>query len=111
VVRKNSQYQWLPQDREYGMILNKLRTPAGVLSLTEHPLFGQSDAFLQQSMLVVDTDKLKYRYIDDTTLLKDREDKGVDGTAEEYLTECGLEVHNGECFYLLNGIVSAAVDS
>ena len=61
-------------------------------------------------MVVVDTDKLKYRYIDDTKLLKDREARGTDGKAEEYLTECGFEFHNPETFFWLKGISSAAAD-
>ena len=58
-----------------------------------------------------DTAKLKYRYIDDTQLLKDREDRGTDGKTEEYLTECGLEVHNPEEFFYLYGINGVAADS
>lgn len=111
VVRKNSEYQWGPSEKEYGMNVKRLFTPAGTLTLTEHPLFGQSGQFLANSMVVMDTANLKYRYIDDTKLLKDREEKGVDGKAEEYLTECGLEVHYGKTFFWLKNILGAQTDT
>jgi hypothetical protein len=111
VVRKNTQFQWGPNEREYGMNVKRLYTPAGTLTLTEHPLFGQGDNFLSDSIVVLDTAQMKYRYIDDTKLLKDRETPGVDGKSEEYLTECGFEFHNTEAFFQLKGIVSAAADA
>jgi hypothetical protein len=110
IVRKNSHYQWGPNEKEYGMNVKRLFTPAGTLVLTEHPLFGQAGQFLANDLFVLDTAQLKYRYITDTTLLKDRQDKGTDGEAEEYLTEAGLEVHHGETFYWLKGITKAKVD-
>lgn len=111
VVRKNSNYEWGPREKEYGMDVRRLYTPAGTLVLKEHPLFGQSGGFLYDSIVAVDTDKLKYRYITDTTLLPNREPRGTDGEAEEYLAECGLEFHNTECFYQISGITGAKADS
>jgi hypothetical protein len=110
VVRKNTQYEWGGRETEYGMNVKRLYTPAGTLVLTEHPLFGQGGDFLSDGMVVLDTANLKYRYVTDTVHLKDRQDKGVDGEAEEWLTEAGLEVHNTETMFYLSGIVSAGVD-
>lgn len=111
IVRKNSSYQWGPSETEYGMKVKRLFSTAGTLVLTEHPLFGQGGDFLSNDIVVMDTANLKYRYINDTQLLKDREDNGTDGKAEEYLTECGLEVHHGETFFWLKGLTAAATDS
>lgn len=111
VVRKNSQYQWGPNEKEFGMNVKRLYSPAGTLVLTEHPLFGQAGDFLAEDMVILDTTKLRYRYVDDTSLQKDREERGTDGKAEEYITECGLEVHNAETMYRLRGIKSAAADA
>lgn len=111
IVRKNTQYQWGPNEKEYGMNVKRLYTPAGTLTLTEHPLFGQGGQFLSNDLVIMDTANLRYRYITDTTLLKDREDNGTDGKAEEYLTECGLEVHHGETFFWLKGLTAAAKDA
>jgi len=111
IIRKNSQYNWGPNEKEYGIDVKRLYMPSGTLILTEHPLFGQEGDFLAEDLVVMDTANLKYRYIQDTTLLKDREDKGVDGKAEEYLTEAGLEVHHGKTFYWVKGIKGALTDA
>jgi hypothetical protein len=110
IIRKNSQYNWGPGETEYGMRVKRLYSPAGTLVFTEHPLFGQGGQFLAEDLVIMDTASLKYRYITDTVLLKDREDRGTDGKAEEYLTECGLELHHGETFYWLKGIKKAVAD-
>ena len=70
-------------------------------------------AFVKQAtepydMVVMDTANLKYRYVTDTVLLKDRETPGDDGKVEEYLTEAGLEVHHPDTFFWLKGILGGA---
>ena len=110
LVRKNSMYQWGPQEKEYGMNVKRLFSPAGTLVLTEHPLFGQAGQFLANDLVVMDTANLRYRYMQDTTLLLDRQDPGTDGKCDEYLTECGLEVRYGKTFFWLRGINSVAAD-
>lgn len=111
IIRKNSVYNWGPGETEYGMRVKRLFSPAGTLVFTEHPLFGQAGYFLSEDLVVVETSKLRYRYITDTTLLKDREDRGTDGKTEEYLTECGLELGAPNEFYWLKALKSAAADS
>jgi hypothetical protein len=111
IVRKNSHYNWGPNEKEYGMDVKRLYGPAGTLTFIEHPLFGQAGQLLAQDLFIMDTANLKYRYVTDTTLLKDREANGTDGKTEEYLTECGLEVHHGATFTWLKGFKAAAVDN
>jgi hypothetical protein len=111
IIRFNTTYQWGPNEKEYGMDVKRLFMPAGTLVLTEHPLFGQQGDFLAQDLVVMDTANLKYRYIQDTVLLKNREDQGVDGQCEEYLTECGLEIQLGKTFSWVKGITKAAKDT
>jgi hypothetical protein len=55
-------------------------------------------------MLIFEPSKLKYRYVDDTSFKKDRQDPGTDGSKDEYLTECGLEYHHPSAFGILNGM-------
>lgn len=110
IIRKNTAYQWGPGEKEYGMNVKRLYTPAGTLVLTEHPLFGQGGDFLSEDLVIMDTANLRYRYVTDTTYMTDREDKGVDGKADEYLTECGLEVHHPDTFYWLKGFKVAKKD-
>jgi len=110
LVRKNSAYQWGPSEKEYGMDVKRLFSPAGTLTLTEHPLFGQAGQFLANDLVIMDTANLRYRYITDTTFLPNREDQGVDGKCSEWLTEAGLEVHLPDTFFWLRGINSVAKD-
>lgn len=110
LVRKNSLYQWGPNEKEYGMDVKRLYSPAGTLVLTEHPLFGQAGQFLASDLVVMDTQNLKYRYVTDTVRLPNREDNGTDGTCEEWLTECGLEVHYADTFFWLRAITAVAKD-
>ncbi len=111
LVRKNAMYEWGPNETEYGMNVKRLFSPAGTIVLTEHPLFGQAGQFLSNDLVVMDTANLKYRYMQDTTYLQNREDNGVDGKCDEYLTECGLEVHYPKTFFWLRGLNSVAKDA
>jgi hypothetical protein len=111
LVRKNSLYQWGPSEKEYGMNVKRLFSPAGTIVLTEHPLFGQAGQFMANDLVILDTANLRYRYITDTTYLPNREDNGTDGKCDEWLTECGLELHNPDTFFWLRGISSVAKDA
>lgn len=111
LVRKNTDYQWGPPEREFTFIVRRFHTPGGTLILTEHPLFSSPNAELGSDLLILDTAELKYRYITDTVLLKDRQDKGTDGTAEEYLTECGLEFHHPKSHFWLQNITDGVFDA
>lgn len=109
LARINTDYQFKAGEKEYNMDVSRFTTAAGTLVMTEHPLFSQAGAPLATDLLILDTAELVYRYIDDTQLLKDRQDKGTDGTAEEYLTECGLEFHHPKTHYWLKGITTVSV--
>jgi hypothetical protein len=111
LVRKNSLYNWGPDETEYGMRVKRLYSPAGTLVLTEHPLFGQAGQFLANDLVIMDTANLKYRYITDTVKLSNRQDPGTDGECEEWLTECGLQVSFPDTFFWLRGINSVAKDA
>ena len=111
MVRKNTEYQWGPREKEFNLSVRRFHTPAGTLIFTEHPLFGQAGQFLADDMVVMDTANLKFRYVTDTVLLKDRETPGDDGKVEEYLTEAGLEVHHPDTFFWLKGIKGGAKDN
>lgn len=92
----------------YGIEVLKLTTVFGKLSLILAPRFAVEDS-MSHSMLVLDTSNLIYRYITDTMFKEDKTEKegggtGVDGTREEFLTECGLEMHHPELFAYITGI-------
>lgn len=86
--------RWQPvdySDSSYGVSLTSYKTFAGTLQVKTHPMFRQISGF-ENNMIILDTKDLRYRFIDDTQLLKDRQAAGTDGVTDEYLTECGLEI-------------------
>ena len=64
-----------------------------------HPLFSY-DTTTRRAMVIFEPSDLKYRFIDDTMFVGMDSQKvspsheRMDGTKEEYLTECGLEFHH-----------------
>jgi hypothetical protein len=110
LVRKNGQYQWGPPDKEYGIDVRRFYTPAGTLVLTEHPMFSATKG-LSNDMFVIDTANIRYRHLQDTTYLKNRQSNDVDGQADEFLTEAGLEVHHGLTHAWIKGVDAVAKDA
>lgn len=84
---------------DYGLQVVEWVTPHGILYLMTSPIFTQ-DVTKRNSMLIVEPDKIVFRFIQDTIFKSDVEydnmessDLGTDGSEEEFLTEAGLEVH------------------
>ncbi len=102
LAKATGNIQLSPTSTAYGLKVVEWITPFGVVHLKTHPLFSYEAANRNQ-MLLIEPDKLKYRYIDDTTFI-DSTPAGQDGIKEEFLTECGLEIHHPECFMKLKGI-------
>lgn len=110
IVRKNTEYQWGPTEKEYGMNVKRLFSPSGTLTLMEHPLFGQAGQFLAEDLFIMDTEFVKYRYLQDTIMLDERQANDVDGKAKEWLTEAGLELQQADHHFWLRGFKAAAID-
>ncbi len=97
-----------PESTIYGMRMKSWEHSAGALWLKRHPLFSYN-AITRNSIVIVEPARLKYRYIDDTFYKKDDTERqggqiGIDGTLEEFLTECTLEYHLMPSFGYLNGV-------
>jgi hypothetical protein len=66
-------------------------------------------------LIIFEPAMLKYRYIDDTSFYKmdeksvSQSHERIDGTKEEWLTECGLEFHHPTKFGFLSGLNQANV--
>jgi len=95
----------------YGLAVTKWVTPFGTIQMMTHPLFSYEPTN-QKSMLLLDTSKMIYRYIDDTGFFKDGENQNTgytrrDSTDEEWLTEAGYEFHHAKCFGFLDGFGEA----
>jgi hypothetical protein len=104
--------QIVPGQKTYGMQIREWVTPFGSIYLKTHPLFSY-DATTRNMMLIIEPKELEYRYIDDTSFYGENSNKTspeghggrrLDGTNEEYLTECGLEFGLAQKCGLLNGV-------
>lgn len=102
IAKATGNVQLKPTSEAYGIKVVEWITPFGTVTLKTHPLLSY-EAGTRNQMIVLEPDKLKYRYITDTKF-SDVTSAGIDGLKEEYLTECGLEVHHPECFGILKGI-------
>ena len=86
----------------YGVTFTTYNTFAGTLQVKTHPMFRQIPG-AEKDAIILDTKDLRYRYVDDTQLLKDRQGNGVDGVIDEYLTEAGLEILQEKTHAVITG--------
>lgn len=115
-VRKNSDYQLMQGQKEFGMNVSRLVSPFGELVIKTHPLFneitsGSDYAAVDSWMLIVDQTELSYRHVDDTTFQSKLQDNGLDSMQSGYLTEAGLEIHHPTAHYLLKNLSNGIVDA
>lgn len=108
LAKVTGQIQLEPMSTEFGMQVTNWLTPFGSIYLKLHPLFSY-ELTNRNSMLILEPQKLKWRFIDDTFFVEDPEDRrnrnhSLDGTQEEFITEGGLEVHHPSAFGYLNGV-------
>lgn len=55
---------------------------------------------------VVDMDKVRIRPLQNTVLLRNRQDNGQDRVTEEYLTETSFEIHNEQSHAIIKGVTA-----
>lgn len=101
-----------PGAKVYGMQIITWITPFGTIHLKTHPLFS-FDVTTRFMGILLEPKELEYRYIDDTQFYGETSAKThpegyggrrLDGTNEEFLTECGLEFGLAQKCALLNGV-------
>jgi hypothetical protein len=92
LAKNKARIELAPTDDTYGFHLMRYITPFGTLLLYNHPLMTDNPTW-RYDMLIIDPDKITYRYIDDTVFLRNRQLPSEDASRDEFLTECGLEVH------------------
>jgi hypothetical protein len=108
LVKNVGQFAFNPSTKAYGIKVVEWHTPFGMINLVTHPLFSY-EATTRNSMVIFEPANLRYRYITDTTFYSEKEKQNtgwtrVDGTKEEFLTECGLEFHHPAGWGYLNGV-------
>jgi hypothetical protein len=101
-----------PGQKTYGMDIRSWITPFGTIHMKTHPLFSY-DATTRNMGILLEPKEMTYKYIDDTNFYGENSSKThpegygqrrVDGTNEEYLTECGLEFGLPQKCAVLNGV-------
>ena len=101
-----------PAQKTYGLNIRSWITPFGTIHMKTHPLFSY-DATTRNMGLIIEPKEMSYRYIDDTAFYGESTAKQhpegyggrrVDGSNEEYLTECGLEFGLPQKCAVLNGV-------
>lgn len=111
LAMSSGQINLAPAQKTYGMEIMQWRTPFGVLNMKTHPLFS-FDATTRNMMVIIEPKELTYKYIDDTSFYGESSSKQhpegygqrrIDGTNEEWLTECGLEFGLPQKCAVLNG--------
>lgn len=109
------QINLVPGQKTYGMEIREWVTPFGTIYMKTHPLFSY-DATTRNMMVILEPKELGYRYIDDTSFYGESSSKThpegygqrrIDGTNEEWLTECGLEFGLPQKCAVLNGFGQA----
>lgn len=108
LVRENASYQIFSREAAYGIEVKEWVTPHGTVYLKTHPRFNHRD-FRSRDILLIEPERLKFRYIDDTFFVDDPEDQmnrnnSKDATEEEFITEAGLEWHHPEVFHYFSGL-------
>ena len=110
LIKEYGNFEFTPKTKAYGINVTEWHTPFGMINMIRHPLFSY-ETTNRYSMVVFEPESLKYKYITDTTFYADPDKQNtgrgrIDGTDEEYLTECGLEFQHSNGGAWLNGFNS-----
>jgi len=92
-----------PLDTTYGMKISQWQTAFGTVNIVHNPLFVEDYA---GSAYLLDMECFKYRYMEgrDTKLMTDIGSPDIDGTVDQYLTECGMERQQAAKHALIKGV-------
>ena len=106
LAKASGQLNLTPESTSYGLQVRNWITPFKTLKLMIHPLFS-ANSIDRNTLAILSPSNLRYRYIDDTEFYSDDMHHGrqrIDGLSEEWLTECGLEMHHPVKFMYLTGL-------
>lgn len=97
----------VPLEQTFGYRLYEYGTPNGTLYLYRHPLMCMDPMFMNYGV-VIDLPRIRYRFITQTTLEQNVQQQGQDARQDQFLTECGLEVHHEYAHAVLKNMSAAA---
>ena len=121
MARRNSQYQIVTGEKEFGMKIMRFISPHGELVVKTHPLFNQIEGGttagteffgLNSSLFILDMGNLIYRPMkgDDTRFQQKLQENDLDGEKSGFLTEAGMEVQHGQTHFLIENLNAGTVD-
>jgi hypothetical protein len=121
LVRKNSDYQFMQGQKEFGMNVTRLISPFGELVIKTHPLFNQITGGVNTTeywglnswLFILDMSQLEYRPLTDgdTKYQPKLQDNGLDGMLSGYLTEAGLTVGHAKTHLVVKRLGAGIVDA
>ena len=91
--------QITPRSKEFGLSITTWISPYGQIDIVYHRLLSQVHPDMG---IVVDLDKVKYAYLQDTQARENIQPPDLDGVKGEYITDAGLQLMNEE----LHGIIT-----
>lgn len=112
LAKSGGQINLQPAQKTYGMQITSWLTSFGTIQMKTHPLFSY-DATTRNMAILLEPKEMSYRFIDDTAFYGETSAKThpegygqrrIDGTNEEFLTECGLEFGLPQKCAVLNGV-------
>lgn len=120
-IRKNSTYQFMLGQKEFGMNVMRLVSPFGELVLKTHPLFthlttasvgGTVYNAMIENGVILDMDAIRWRFLRarDTNYKQNLQENDRDGIKEGYLTEGGMELPRANVHFYWKGVRAAAAD-
>jgi hypothetical protein len=122
IARKNSDYQFMQGQKEFGMNVSTLITPFGELVLKTHPLFNQmvggttgGTAFYGAESWLWILDMAEFMFVHlkdgDTQFEGDIGANGLDGMKAGYLSELSMEFRHPRHHLVIKDLAGAAADS
>jgi Family of unknown function (DUF5309) len=93
-------------DDVYGIRLRQLVMGLGDGYIRMHPLFNLY-ADWRAMIVIIDLPHVRYRYIDDLMYLEHRQAPGEDQLTNEWLAECGLELHHAQTHGVIKNLKGA----
>ena len=103
LVKMSGTMNIYPGEKSYGINVRRWQVHNGEIMILQHPRMSQNPR-LTNCAFILDTAEMRFRHMQDTMFKDDDMKNGlasIDGRAEHYLTEAGLELHHPEKFMFL----------
>jgi len=108
IVNQSTHFTISSETTSYGIDVHRWVTGFGTIQVKVHPLLTDM-GHTARDMIIHEPRNMKYRFITDTIFKRDDSEKeagslGIDGTKEEFLTECSYEYHFPNTMSYLTGV-------